>query len=282
MNGATVSGAVSNSSVFIDGRTVEIPDMYVCDHEVTQAEYVEYMTWCRYDYEPDSNYGLGNNYPAYYMSWYDAVIYCNMRSVAENLTPAYYLTMNGEQVTNIDAWAAVTGTNIGKNTSNKYYYNSFGESSALNDTTTGIKCDFNANGYRLPTAAEWEYIARGGNNGIPATQTMYSGSDTVGDVAWYNENSGGKTHEVKKKSANTLGIYDMSGNIFEWCWDWWSGSISASTPTTGAASSQDSSRVIRGGSRNCYAFECTVSSWNGCFLYARQSDGGFRVVRTAQ
>ena len=283
VNGATVSGSVSSSSVFIANRSVTIPTMYVCDHEVTQAEYGEYMTWygdvtSNNNYKPVSNYGLGNNYPAYQVNWYEAVIYCNLRSEAEHLTPAYYMTINGEQVTSIDAWASVSGTNINKNASNKYYYNSTSNSSALNDTTTGIKCDFTANGYRLPTEAEWEYIARGGNNGIPSTQYTYSGSNTIGDVAWYG-NSNDKTHEVKQKSANTLGIYDMSGNVWEWCYDWY-GSISASTPATGAASG--SGRVLCGGSwYNVDASSCAVTCRSSYYPYLRYNYSGFRVFRSA-
>ena len=106
--------------------------------------------------------------------------------------------------------------------------------------------------FRLPTEAEWEFAARGGNR---SRHTQYSGSSRIDDVAWYDGNSGSKTHPVKTKQPNELGIYDMTGNVWEWCQDWYGDySSSAQTNPTGASSGSD--RVYRGGSwishpRNC-------------------------------
>ncbi|GHT19815.1 hypothetical protein AGMMS4957_04940 [Bacteroidia bacterium] len=128
--------------------------------------------------------------------------------------------------------------------------------------------------YRLPTEAEWEYAAKGGQT---THNYDYSGSNTLGNVAWYSDNSSGTTHEVGQKTANELGIHDMSGNVWEWCSDWYGSNYpsSANNPT-GAASG--SSRVFRGGS--CYngATNCRVSFRDGISPSYRRNDIGFRLV----
>ena len=142
------------------------------------------------------------------------------------------------------------------------------------------QCNFNANGYRLPTEAEWEYAARGGNK---SNGYKYSGSNNCGDVAWYWGNSVSKTHPVGQKKTNELGIYDMSGNVWEWCWDWHDGNYYSNSPQNnpkGPGSGRY--RVSRGG---CWA---STSTGYGCRVASRSyinpgisgGDGGFRFSRT--
>ena len=127
--------------------------------------------------------------------------------------------------------------------------------------------------FRLPTEAEWEYAARGGNK---SKGYKYSGSNTIGNVAWYWDNSSYTTHNVKTKSPNELGIYDMSGNVLEWCEDWY-GNYSSGSQTNPTGPSSDSYRVYRGGCWGNYARNCRVSSRNGTYSVFRDDCRGLRL-----
>ncbi|OPZ99499.1 MAG: Serine/threonine-protein kinase pkn1 [Bacteroidetes bacterium ADurb.Bin408] len=128
--------------------------------------------------------------------------------------------------------------------------------------------------YRLPTEAEWEYAARGGSK---SNGYKYSGSNNVGSVAWYTDNSGSKTHPVGQKSPNELGIYDMSGNVWEWCSDWY-GSYSSNSQTNPQGAISGSSRVLRGGSWSDGARGCRSANRSGNSPGDRISNLGFRLA----
>jgi formylglycine-generating enzyme required for sulfatase activity len=116
---------------------------------------------------------------------------------------------------------------------------------AYKGSDDNITCDWNANGYRLPTEAEWEFAAKGGIKDSYLTYE-YSGGNALDAVAWYDGNSGDRTHPVGTKAPNSLGIYDMSGNVFEWCWDWY-GDYSSRSQTDPRGPVTGTIRVLRGG-----------------------------------
>ncbi len=174
---------------------------------------------------PSSSYGVGDNYPAYYVSYNDIVDYFLPR---------------------------------------------------LNKIT--------GKSYRLPTEAEWEYAARGGQEdeytrtqGTSGTYYKYSGSNTLDNVAWYGSNSSSKTHPVGTKQANALGLYDMSGNVWELCSDWY-GSYSSTSVTNPTGPTSGSYRVHRGGGWGSGAVYCRVSYRYGNAPSNRYGDLGFRLA----
>lgn len=128
--------------------------------------------------------------------------------------------------------------------------------------------------WRLPTEAQWEFAARGGNKSGSYT---YSGSDDLDEVGWYADNAGGKTQTVGRKKANELGIYDMSGNVWEWCKDWYD-TYGASAQTNPKGATSGSLRVLRGGSWLYSASFCRVAFRGSGDPSYRIGDSGFRVV----
>ena len=146
----------------------------------------------------------------------------------------------------------------------------------ISGTTVGWQNGIGCEGYRLPTEAEWEYAAN------PATppRTVYAGSDTVDGVAWYSPNAGSTTHSVKTKTANGRGLYDLSGNVWEWVWDWYQGNYEALPSMDPIGPSTGSYRVNRGGSWNATATGARVAWRNGNAPTYRDDYVGFRFVRS--
>lgn len=247
------------SNVFINGRKIEIQAFYMCDHPVTRAEYKAIIgsdpsSSEAYNKEGNklSEDAVGNN-PVNSVCWYDAIVYCNKLSIKENLTPCYSI----KDSTDPDEWGYVP------------YYNE--------KIWDAVICNFSADGYRLPTEAEWEWAARGGKSYI------YAGSDNIDEVAWYKENiSYIGTRDVKSKKANGYRLYDMSGNVCEWCWDWRESFSTISKDTDKTGPSYGTKRCQRGG---CYADVAAlleISYRTSISPYSRDRFYGFRVVRTAK
>ena len=130
--------------------------------------------------------------------------------------------------------------------------------------------------FRLPTEAEWEYAAKGGNK---SKGYEYAGGNQIENVAWFDENSNGEVHQVTKKKPNELGIYDMSGNVWEWCQDWGERGYYKKSPNRDPQGpSSGTSRVVRGGGRNSIAGNCRIAYRNFNSPDNRRSSIGLRLV----
>lgn len=178
-----------------------------------------------------------SNNPVEMVSWYDAIYFCNKLSKEKGRTPVYAVDGN----TDVTTWN----------------YTPHKEKSISGEITQNTKAD----GFRLPTVEEWQYATRGGKD------YEYSGSDNLDEVGWYNSNSGDRTYPVAQKKVNGYGLYDMSGNVWEWCWDVYPYS--------------SRSCFICGGSYYDDDYYCEVSNRNRGHADYQYSNIGFRVVCSA-
>ncbi|MDR0539796.1 MAG: formylglycine-generating enzyme family protein [Spirochaetaceae bacterium] len=200
--------------------------------------------------------------PVERVSWYDAIAFCNKLSLLAGRQPVY-------SVVGVSDWPALAYSGI--------------PSSGLNADWDAVAADMTKNGYRLPTEMEWMWAAMGADAAVGCAKPFAgsNGTNSIDDYVWYDINSGSKTHEVGKKAANELNLYDMSGNVWEWVWDWYDSYPAGNqTDYTGAASG--AYRVLRGGSWFfSEAFASLANRLNDPPTY-RLHDIGFRLVRSSE
>jgi formylglycine-generating enzyme required for sulfatase activity len=178
-----------------------------------------------------------------------------------NEKPTHSVTLSSYYICKYEVTQALWRAVMGSNPSNFKGNNLPVERVSWDDCQTFINRlnSYTGRNFRLPTEAEWEFAARGGNY---SRRYKYSGSKHIGDVAWYDGNSGYRTHPVGTKRPNELGLYDMSGNVWEWCSDWW-GSYSSYSQSNPTGPNSGSGRVWHGGSWGTFATHCR-SSFRSC------------------
>jgi formylglycine-generating enzyme required for sulfatase activity len=186
--------------------------------------------------------------PVENVRWYDAIVFCNKLSLEEGRSPAYRIRGS----TNPADWGNVPVS--------------------ANAAWDAVQVVSGSNGYRLPTEAQWEYACRAG------TTTAYNTGSVIKDsTGWYGKNSGGTTHEVGLKPANAWGLYDMHGNVYEWCWDWLD-DYKGGTATDPAGPVTGKNRILRGGAYGSADENVRSANRRGDYPYAQFGAFGFRIV----
>ncbi|MDX1908241.1 MAG: SUMF1/EgtB/PvdO family nonheme iron enzyme [Bacteroidia bacterium] len=227
-----------------EGYPVTLSDYLLYRYPVTQALWREVM-----GADPEGLYFAGADRPVEKVSWYDAVTFCNCLSEACGLEAVYIINPTQQDPHN---------------------------TSSFDYLKWAISWVPGAKGYRLPTEAEWEYAARGGKYNLGFE---YSGGVDLDEVSWYADNSYGETHPTGLKAPNALGLYDLSGHVWEWCQDWY-GSYPSEPQNNPGGPADGAGRVFRGGSWLLDPIYARVSNRINWHPDRRIHNLGFRLARS--